>query len=300
MGYLFLILALIAGGTKGYCGKKTSGAIVLSSDSMVMNDLRMGLCVIIGFFLILLQGDIQSLSWDAPLFWSALLSGVASAAFVVSWLLSVRSGAYMMVEVFLLIGVVVPLTLCRIFLNESISVRQIIALFILLIAVYIMCTYNVSVKGKLKPAQLIMLFICGISNGFADFSQKLFVKMRPEGSIAAFNFYTYCFAGIVLFFACLFFRKADKRRGFSLRAPLEVIKPIWMYVLIMAVCLFANSFFKTEAAKYLDAARLYPLSNGAAVLVSLFMSSVFFKEKINARCIVGILLSFVALLMINL
>ena len=77
--------------------------------------LRMLICVAIGFLLILAQGDIRFLSLDTLLLLIALLSGVASAAFVVSWLLSVRSGAYMMVEVFLLIGAIVPIVLCRIF-----------------------------------------------------------------------------------------------------------------------------------------------------------------------------------------
>jgi multidrug transporter EmrE-like cation transporter len=68
----------------------------------------------------------------------------------------------------------------------------------------------------------------------------------------------------------------------------------------MAVCLFANSYFKTVAAQHLDAIKLYPLNQGGAVILSLLMSSILFKEKINAKCILGIALSFVALLMINL
>ena len=193
MGYLFLALALVAGGTKAYCGKKTSGAITSSSDSMVMNVLRMSLCVVIGLLLILVQGDMSSLSSDGTFVWIALLSGVSSAVFVVSWLLSVRSGAYMMVEVFLLIGVSVTVVLCRIFFNEAISLRQIIGILILFVAVYIMCTYNTSIKGRMKLSEFLLLLLAGISNGLSDFSQKLFVKIRPEGSIATFNIYTYLF-----------------------------------------------------------------------------------------------------------
>ena len=128
MGYLFLMLALTAGGIKAYCGKKTSGDIILSSDSMVMNDLRMGICVVIGFLMILIQGELYSISFDTVFLLIALLSGISSAAFVVSWLLSVRSGAYMMVEVFLLIGVIVPIVFCRIFFNEAILIGQIFAI----------------------------------------------------------------------------------------------------------------------------------------------------------------------------
>lgn len=115
MGYLFLAIALASGITKGYCGKKTSFAIVTKSDSMLMNVLRMIACIAIGFLLILAQNDIGSLNADTFLILVGALSGIASAAFVVSWLLSVRSGAYMMVEVFLLIGIIIPIVLCRVF-----------------------------------------------------------------------------------------------------------------------------------------------------------------------------------------
>lgn len=300
MGYLFLSVALAAGITKGYCGKKTSYAIVSNSDSMIMNVLRMIACILIGFALTAIQSGVDSLVPGSTLLLVVALSGVASAAFVVSWLLSVRSGAYMMVEVFLLIGIIVPIVLCRILFAEAIGIWQIIGIAILLVAVFIMCTYNSSIKGKMSVGAFLILMICGISNGLADFSQKLFVKTIPDGSVAAFNFYTYVFAAATLAIAYIVFRGIDKRGETQPRSPIEVIKPIWYYVLIMAVCLFANSYFKTQAALYLDAVQLYPLNQGCTVILSLLMSAIIFKEKINAKCIVGICLSFVSLLLINL
>ena len=299
MGYLFLSIALAAGITKGYCGKKTSFAISSNSDSMIMNVLRMCICIVIGFLLIVVQNDIGSLRVDGFMMLVTALSGVASAAFVVSWLLSVRTGAYMMVEVFLLLGVIVPIVLCKVLFAEAIGVWQIAGIVLLLVAVFIMCTYNSSVKGRISISSFALLLLCGLANGFADFSQKLFVRSRPNGSVAAFNFYTYVFAAVTLVIAYIVFREADKKGENKPRAPFAVIKPIWIYVLVMAICLFANSFFKTRAAHYLDAVQLYPLNQGSSVVLSLLMSAIVFKEKVNARCIVGICLSFVALLMIN-
>ena len=300
MGYLFLALALAAGGIKGYCGKKMSSAITSSSDSVIMNALRMALCVVIGFLLILVQGNIQSLSADGTFLWIALLSSVSSAIFVVSWLLSVKSGAYMMVEVFLLLGVIVPIVLCRIFFNEEFSLRQLLGIFLLLAAVYVMCTYNKSIKGKIKPLELILLILCGVSNGLTDFSQKLFVKMKHHAAVAAFNFYSYLFAGVLLLFAYFVFRKFESKKNSAPPLSASAVKSVWFFILIMAICLFAHSFFKTQSAAYLDAVQLYPLSQGISVLISLFLSSVFFKEKINIRCIVGIVGAFAALMIINL
>ena len=300
MGYLFLALALAAGITKGFCGKKTSFAIKSSSDSMIINVLRMLACIFIGFALMAIQGDVSALAADGLTILICAMSGIASAAFVVSWLLSVKSGAYMMVEVFLLLGVMVPIVLCRIFFGEEIGIWQIVGIVILLVAVFIMCTYNVSLKGKMSIGSILLLLLCGLANGLTSFSQKWFVQVYPKGSVAAFNFYTYVFAAAALLVAYFIFRAADKRGEHKPRSPIAVIKPIVLYVIVMAVCLFANSYFITLAAQHLDAVKLYPLNQGGAVILSLLMSALIFKEKINAKCIVGISLSFVALLMINL
>ena len=300
MGYIFLTIALLAGVTKGYCGKKTSFSVTTTSDSMVMNLLRMLVCIAFGFLLIAFQGELGGLKLNAIALLAALLSGAASAAFVVSWLLSVKTGAYMMVEVFLLLGTIVTIGFCRVFFSEAVSIWQIVGILLLLASVYIMCTYNSGIKGKMKPRALILLLLCGLANGTADFSQKIFIKMVPDGSVLAFNFYTYVFAAAVLLMVCIFFRRAESKKNAELRSPLSIVKPIWIYVLVMAVCLFANSLFKTKAAQYLDAISLYPLNQGCGVVLSLLMSSIIFKERINLKCIVGICIAFAALLMINL
>jgi drug/metabolite transporter (DMT)-like permease len=228
------------------------------------------------------------------------VSGVASASFVVSWLLSVKSGAYMMVEVFLLLGVTVPILLCNLFFEEEITIVEIFGILLLLLSVFIMCTYNTGIKGKIKPSALLLLIVCGLSNGIADFTQKAFSVKVNNGSPAVFNFYTYVFAAATLLIAYFIFRVPDKKSATPPRNPIKVVNPIWIYVVIMAGCLFANSFFKTKAAYYLDSTQLYPLNQGGSVILSLLMSALIFKEKINGKCIVGICLAFISLLMINL
>ena len=172
-----------------------------------------------------------------------------------------------------------------------------------------MCTYNSSIKGKMSVKSLALLLLCGFSNGIADFSQTLFKKLSASVEASeviiqgatneSFQFYTYVFAAITLLITYFIIRQTDKKSGNAPRNPIAVIKPIWYFVVIMAVCLFANSFFKTEAAGYLAPIYLYPLNQGCSVVLSLLMSVFIFKEKINAKCIVGICLAFVALLMIN-
>ncbi|MBR5499995.1 MAG: DMT family transporter [Clostridia bacterium] len=294
MGYLFLMIALLAGATKGYCGKKTSGYTDNFGDAVLANEIRMVLCIIIGFLIVLASGDLSTLIPSVKMLGISALSGIFTAIFVVTWLISVKKSAYMMVDIFLMLGVLIPLLASNIFFGETIKMTQWLGIVLLFVAVILMCSYNNAIKAKLTPSSLILLLLCGVSSGIADFSQKLFTKCISDSSAAAFNFYTYLFAGLILmvFFAVTY--KKDE--------PVDKpkIKKIFGFILIMAICLFANSFFKTLASGYLSAVLLYPLNQGCALILSAVMASAFFKEKLTGKAILGILIAFSGLLVINL
>ena len=71
------------------------------------------------------------------------------------------------------------------------------------------------------------------------------------------------------------------------------------YILVMSVCLFLHSFLNTAAAGYLDSAHLYPLSQGGSLILSSLMAALFFREKLTAKCVVGLCVAFLALILIN-
>ena len=294
MGYLFLLISLFAGTLKGYCGKKTSGYTGSIGNAVFANTIRMFLCVLIGFVLILATEDPHVLIPSPTLLLISALSGVSSAVFVVTWLISVKRSAYMMLDIFLMLGVLIPLTASSIFFSEPIKPTQWVGIGVLFIAVVIMYSYNNTIKTKLTLPSLVLLLICGAANGVADFSQKLFTRCIPNGSAMAFNFYTYVFAALVLLVAYAATRKMAPNTGKSDQ------KKILVYVFIMALCLFANSYFKTLAAGYLSAVLLYPLSQGCAFILSAIMSAVLFKEKLTHKAVIGMITAFAGLLIINL
>ena len=300
MGYLFILIGVLAGSIKGFCGKKTSSYVEESSDAMFVNGFRMVLCVVIGFLLLLAQNSLQLLAIDGTVLWITLLSGITTSLFVVTWILAVKTGAYVMLDVFLMLGVAVPLGLCWIFFNETIRPIQLVGLAILLAAVLIMCSYNNKIKTPLTKKGVLLLVVCGTVNGLTSFSQKLFVKLTVGSDIAVFNFYTYLFSALVLYVCYgIFSAKSRGSTGTVSHQPVK-LRGIAGYIAVMSVCLFANSYFLTKAAAYLNSAEIYPLQNALALIFSACMSSLFFKEKMTIRSVVGIVLAFVALLFINL
>ncbi|MBQ8358014.1 MAG: hypothetical protein IJX39_09455 [Clostridia bacterium] len=306
MGYLFVGIACLCGAVKGYCGKKTSGSADTLSGAMLINTVRMLLCIVIGFFFILLyERDVTALAVNGKLLLISALSGLGTSLFVVSWLLAVRQGAYMMLDVFLTLGVLVPLLLCYFLFGDPIAPLQWVGLGLLLIATYIMCTYNNRIKKRMTFASFLLLVLCGAANGVSSFAQKWFIHDFPAGSTTVFNFYTYVFSAAVLIIPLLavICKGRLTKKGAAVprtQNALRVVTGVLPYLVIMALCLFLHSFFTTTAARYLSPAQLYPLSQGTGLILSLLMAAILFKEKITPRCMVGILIAFGALVIINL
>ena len=262
---------------------------------MLVNTLRMFLCIVIGFGLVVLTDGFSGFSMGSGEVFISLLSGISNAIFVVSWLFAVKRGAYMLVDVFLTLGLILPITLCAVFFNERLEWNHFVGFAILVVAVAVMCSYNNTVKNKLNLKSLLLLILCGLSQGGASFAQKWFVRTASGASVSAFNFYTYVFASVTLIVCYfLFAGKLEPKR------IVGTVKPIWYFVVIMAVMLFLHSYLMTLAASKLNAVLIYPLSTGLALAISAAMSRIAFKEKLTVRCIVGIVLSFISLLIINL
>ena len=58
MGYLFLSFSLLAGATKGFCGKKMGNYAKETVTAVRMNLLRMGFCILFGVLMMLMMGEI--------------------------------------------------------------------------------------------------------------------------------------------------------------------------------------------------------------------------------------------------
>ncbi len=300
LGYLFLAISLFAGATKGYCGKQTSSYVNEYKDAMLANTIRMLLCILIGFGMTIVQEGIGAFVVNSGTIWTAVMSGVTSSIFVVTWLISVKQGAYMMLDVFTMLGLIVPLIGSSILFDESIRGSQWLGLAILLVAVLIMCSYNMRIKGKMSLSAVVLLVICGVASGLTDFSQKLFVEQADGISAAVFNFYTYVFSAITLFICYIVMSVQTKAADKQGKHMIQSIKPIFGYILVMSICLFLSSYFKTLAAEHIPSAQLYPLSQGAGLMLSSIMSVVLFHERLSKRAIFGLILAFGALLIINL
>ena len=135
MPYIFLSIALLAGATKGYCGKRTSGKIEGWHNAILANFIRMLLCILIGFGVVAMGGGWKQLIPDGKSLAIYILSGVSTSVFVVTWLIAVRTSAYVLMNVFLMLGVIVPMALGSLCYGETIAWNHWSGLAVLLVAI---------------------------------------------------------------------------------------------------------------------------------------------------------------------
>lgn len=298
MGYLYLSFSLLAGAAKGYCGKKITSYTKGYKDTMLVNIIRMLLCVAIGTALLFLSGNQKYIiAVKHTTLMISAISGFSTAMFVVCWLTAIKQTTYMLLEIFLTLSLIVPLALSNILFAEHITFMQWLGFLVLLMGVFIMYSYNSGLKDRINIKMLIVLILCGLSNGIADFSQKIFVKHAVETPIMVFNFYTYIFSAIGLLIAYSIFNKYSQNK--RKHQPIQFKTYIYIYILVMSICLFAHSYFKTSAANFLNAIVLYPVTQGGALIVSSIMAAICFGEKITAKSLVGSSFAFLGLVIIN-
>ena len=304
MGYLFLFLSAISGSIKGFFAKKISNKTSGMENAVLSNLIRMLFCMLIGFAFVLFEKKPSNLLISNELVLISALAGVTTGVFIVSWLIAVQRSTLTSTDAFISMGILMPITLSFIFYNEQVSLSQILGLCLLILSVVIMSAYNNQIKQKMTVWSFLLLILVGVSNGLTDFAYKLYQYNANNTPASVFNFYIYVFSALSLLITFIILRRInnDKKKNASGTEkddakPLDAQKTL--YIAIMALFLFANSYFKTLAASRLSAIQIYPLSQGMSIIFALLMSAIFFKEKIKPLCIIGLGFLFSALMLIN-
>ena len=295
MGYIFLAIALLTNNIKGYCGKQMSRYSAKLNDTLLICFFRMLMCIGTSAIILAVTGGFFGLEITPKLVGYAAFSGISTAILVAAWLFAANSSGYMMLEVFQMLGVGVTILMSFAFYREEITLRDMIGFCVLVFAAYLMHA-GTKIKPTLKTLAVVIL--CGLANGMTDFSQKAFIYSGLETTTAQFQLCSYIFAAatlIALYVGMTAGKKQEESGG-----AVAILKKTWYFVLIMAVCLYGNSFFKTEAANYLSAAKLYTLSQGGTMAIGTLMSAFLFKEKLTLKSYASIVITFIGLLIINL
>lgn len=295
MGYLYLTLALFAGIAKGFYGKTVSRDVETFKECAFINMIRMLLCALVGFIPAIIKIEFNDLIITAEALPIYLLASASMSTFCIAWMYAYRNEAYMFLSIFTMLGTVITCILDAVIYHTVIGFFRWIGIAVILFAVYIMSIYNKGVKGHLSPKGLFILIIGTIGSALADFSQKIYVKQIGQ-SAEIFNFYMYLFGFLIILLILLSSHLSRKTPEISTK--LYGFRHMGIYLAI-SVFLYINSVTKTMAASFLSAAQIYPVLQGANLILSALMAHFIFREKMNLKGVFGIVTAFIGLMILH-
>lgn len=294
MGYFYLFLALTGGLVKGFTGKRVSKDVHTLKDCFFVNFLRVFFCGLIstGFLLTETGGALSLPAGKHLLFYC--FSALSMAAFCVVFMFGYKTAAYMYLSIFGMLGSVMTGILGSLVYDEALGWNKLLGMAALLAAVVVMSKYNQTVTQVRTRKVLPLLCLAAVSATLSDFSQKIFVYEIGE-SAATYNFYTYGLSALMLLPAFLLAKGSLGKEN----APLLQGRH-FLLCFVIAASLFLNSYSKTLAAGFLTAAEIYPVLQGANLIASALLARLLLKETITPRCVVGMIIAFAGVMIMNL
>jgi drug/metabolite transporter (DMT)-like permease len=291
MAYIFLLTAILLNLVKSFCSKRISGRVSGLSDTVDVTLVRNILCALLGVMIIFMGGTEGF--FMPPIGWIiCTVSGIAIGANYVVWVLSLRSGVYLLTSTANSANFIVAVFCAVVFFKESLPLPKILAIVFILLAIFFMGKYQTESQGKPKPLHILLLFLVFLTAGVSSVTQKWFTRTLPEISAHTFTFYSLLVSVVLLtiFSTVLPHKPTFKARTKSLSASI-----IW--IVIMAIAFYGVTYFQTGASALLDAVVMYPMYNGLTLAGGCLMAWFCFKEKPSRNSVIGIILVFIAIML---
>lgn len=245
-----------------------------------------------------------------PFRWDTLALGLANAIVLCVYheaiIKASASGAYSIVMVFNIGGgIIIPSVISMLFFGSPFSYVQLTAIAIIFVAVYLVSFKktegtNDSAKGSGAATFLFFCFLVAISNG-AYGTLLNWQEAAYTGNVAGvvnldkqlMVLYTFLFASVISLVR-LFIKKGKGTLALFRQSRLSLL----YLILASAVSAIAVNIL-VILISVVNITALYTFNNAGVMLLSVFASAIFFKERLTRVNVVGCVLMTVGLILMG-
>ena len=195
--------------------------------------------------------------------------------------------------------------------GQKMNVWQWVGLVIFMAAMYLMVSQGKEQKTeetegtkrqKISLKTFIMLMLLLLASGGTMVVQNAFGNLVEDGNTAMYSFVMFAINALVLYICylvkALFFKKTSGTEAVEGKKE-KTLKPLSKTLLIcgafLAVALFAINLLVTELTSMIKPSLLFSLSYAIAIIVTMLVGRILYKEKMSCRNIVGMGLCVISL-----
>ncbi|MBR2023804.1 MAG: hypothetical protein IJ996_04750 [Clostridia bacterium] len=242
-----------------------------------------------------------------------VLCSIGMAAFITLGLFTemqaLKGASLILVQMFAAGSIVLSALFGHFFLDgQEMNVYQWLGLVVFLISIYFMVSQDKSKaedeqaqpKKKISLKTLIMLILMFIAEGGMMIVQTIFGTLVEDGNTALFSFVMFAINALILYICYLVqalfihkpVRKVEKKLKF-------LPKTLLICGAFLAFALAVINILATELTAMVPAALLFSISNAIAIIVTMLVGGIVYKEKVGVKNIIGIVLCAVSLTVVG-
>lgn len=242
-----------------------------------------------------------------------VLCSIGMAAFITLGLFTemqaLKGASLILVQMFAAGSIVLSALFGHFFLDgQEMNVYQWLGLVVFLISIYFMVSQDKSKtveeqaqpKKKISLKTLIMLILMFIAEGGMMIVQTIFGTLVEDGNTALFSFVMFAINALILYICylvqALFIHKPVRQVEKKLKF---LPKTLLICGAFLAFALAVINILATELTAMVPAALLFSISNAIAIIVTMLVGGIVYKEKVGVKNIIGIVLCAVSLTVVG-
>lgn len=185
-------------------------------------------------------------------------------------------------------GMILPCVLGHLFWSERLGILSLIGILLAVVSIVLLKDSKKEKKNFDVAGVIIGIFVF-LTSGGVMIAQKLMGIYFAEQSVAAYNFYSFVVACLII---SLFVRPRESHRG--------ELKPLVLCAAGSAISLCVISLVMTGLAGKVPSVIMFPLFNGLGIIFVCLGSVFAFGEKLTAKKIIGLAIGVCGLCLVNL
>jgi multidrug transporter EmrE-like cation transporter len=225
-------------------------------------------------------------SSQSSFIWAILIGSFAGIFFFLSFIYyqkSVHANGVGLSGTFGKLGILIPMIFSIILWNEIPTLLQWTGIALSLISILVVNFSFKDLSSKSLNWTLILLFIFG---GMAEFSNKIFQKYAITEYKNLFLFFVF----FIAFLISIFFTFKEKK-------PVA-FKDLLLGILVGIPNLF-SSYFLIVALNYVNTSVAFPIYSAGSILLINIGGFIIFKEKLSKKDTFAVIMTLIALVLIN-
>jgi drug/metabolite transporter (DMT)-like permease len=250
-------------------------------------------CALLAFFaaltLLIIGGKPESPS-TFTIIW-ALAYGLFTVTYSVTSVLAMSCGPMSYTVLIICSALMLPTFSGFAFWHEKVAAVQIVGVAVLMVSIYLGA--NPKKDGRVTLKWFLLCLGAFASSGFLGIIQKIHQRSDYAGELNIFLFIAFAASVVLMTVICVVLSRLGVRKTVSLRSN---ILPLGAFT---GICEGLVNLMMLYLAGKLASVILYPVYNGAALMLTALAASVIFKEKLSKTQTAGFILGVISIVLIG-